>query len=490
MLSRRALIRKTRTTVTPDQVQAIQEQIRRRNARKNLKDFGYYVRPDFIGKAFHRYVAESIGKLVHGVIKRLIILAPPQHGKSLLSSMLLPPWAFGKDPRENIILASYNQEKANDFGRQARNLIQSEEYGTLFPDVSMAQDSTAANRFDMVQRAESGIWTPAGSYFAAGLGGPITGRPASLAIMDDLIKGPDEAYSEAHRAKVWNWYTDVIMTRLSGDLARVMLLQTTWHDDDLPSRLIKESAKGGEQWTVVRIPALALKNDPLGRKEGEALWPERKSRVFLLQAKARSPERFEALFQQNPFPEAGNIVKREWIHTWQKPPAHLDEVIISGDLAFKDSPGSSRVIFHIWGRVGADYYLLDRVGRLMEFTDTLSEFLELTRRWPEATAKLIEDKANGPALQSVLKNKVAGLIMVPVSKDKKSRFRAVAPLFRAGNVYIPDARVRPWAGEVQEEFVRFPNSEYNDDVDTCSQALAYWSVPEQGKDAPFEPWEL
>jgi predicted phage terminase large subunit-like protein len=473
---------------TPEQIEAAKELKARRDARSGLIHFGRYCIPGFVAKPFHTLIAGALQRFSEGLVKRLMIFAPPQHGKSWLSSYLCPAFHLGQNPDHKIILASYGSDKALDFGRSIRDLMAEQEFNDLFPGVRLAEHSKAAGRFDVQQEIE-GRWWRGGSFFAVGAGGPITGRGAHRAIIDDLIKGYADAYSKAAREKVWKWYTNVLMTRLAGDEAGVLILNTRWHEDDLCGRLLKEMKNGGERWEVISIPALAQSRDVLGRKPGEALWPEIFSADFLKAAKRRDLATFNALYQQDPSPESGILIHRDWLHLWQKPPKELDEVLISWDLAFKGEETSSRVAGQVWGRKGSNFFLVDRITRHMEFTETLDEFMELMRRWPEARAKLVEDKANGPALNSLLKKRVPGLIMVPVNKDKVNRLRAVAPLFKAGNVYLPDPAVRPWAAEVIEELVKFPNSEYNDDVDATTQALAYWSVPEQGNEASFEPWE-
>jgi predicted phage terminase large subunit-like protein len=199
------------------------------------------------------------------------------------------------------------------------------------------------------------------------------------------------------------------------------------------------------------------------------------------------PYVWSALYQQRANPEKGVIIQRDWIKFWEREPQQLDEILISGDLAFKKTVDASRVAFHVWGRKEGKFYLLDREAKQMDFVETLETFIKIVNANPKAYVKLIEDKANGPALQSVLKDKVPGLIMVPVDTDKAGRLRAVAPFFRSASVFLPSPEIHPWSTDVAEELVKFPNSEYNDDTDTLSQALSYWGVPGVGA-ATFEEW--
>jgi len=252
---------------------------------------------------------------------------------------------------------------------------------------------------------------------------------------------------------------------------------TRWHEDDLAGRLLKEMKAGGQQWTVLELQAVAGENDALGRKPGEALWPEYGyNEAWAAETKVDVGTYFwNALYQQHPSSPEGEMLKRGWWKFYKAIPADLQEVIQSWDMTFKDSDGSDYVTGGVWGRKGADKYLLDQVRGRMDFPTTLAAVKALTAKWPEARAKLVEDKANGPAVIATLKREIPGLIPVEPRGSKMARVAAVSPEIEAGNVYLPDPSIAPWVNDFIEECSAFPNGKHDDQVDQMSQALLRFS---------------
>jgi predicted phage terminase large subunit-like protein len=295
-------------------------------------------------------------------------------------------------------------------------------------------------------------------------------------IIDDPIKNAEEAFSETIRRKHKDWYQSTLRTRLEPDGA-IVLVMTRWNTDDLAGWLLEEAKKeGGEQWEVLSLPAIAeIDNDVLGRKKGEALFPERFPIDALLKTKTTSGSYFwAAMYQQRPAPEGGNIIHREWLKLYNYKLARdmkFEMIIQSWDMSFKETNDSSYVVGQIWGKKGADKYLLDQVRRQMGFVDTLSSFRLLTAKWPQATAKLVEDKANGTAVMDTLKHEIAGIVAVEPEGSKVARAYAVSPQFEAGNIYIPDSAL--WAQDYIEELVAFPNAMNDDQMDATSQGIKY-----------------
>lgn len=234
---------------------------------------------------------------------RLIVTMPPRHGKSQLCSQYLPAWYLGVFPDREVMLGSYESDFAASWGRKARTVL--EEHGPSYFGVKVWQKSSAANRWQLDEQ-EGGMQT-------AGVGGPFTGKGADLLIIDDPVKGHKEARSETYRNATWDWYKENAYTRLSPNGA-IIVIQTRWHEDDLTGRLLERAQHGGDQWTVVNLPALAEENDPLGRKVGEPLWPERYNLNRLLQIKNvdETSYSWSALYQQRPQPPEGGMFKREW----------------------------------------------------------------------------------------------------------------------------------------------------------------------------------
>lgn len=396
-----------------------------------------------------------------GRVKRLMVFMPPRHGKSELVSRYFPAWYLGTFPDKRIILASYEADFAATWGRKARNLL--EEFGPSLFGVKVSPESSAASRWD-IDGHEGGMVT-------AGVRGPITGKGANVAIIDDPVKNDQEAMSQTYRDAAWDWYRATFSTRIQDDGA-IILVMTRWHEDDLAGRLLKAQEEGGDKWEVVNLPALAEENDMLGRRPGEPLCPELFTRETLERTKIRLGSYWwNALYQQRPSPMEGGILKRSWWKFYRQAPYPFDEIIQSWDMAFKETTSSDFVVGQVWGRKGADKYLLDQVRDRMDFPTTVQTVRALSAKWPQAYAKLVEDKANGPAVIATLKREIAGLIPVEPQGSKEARAAAVSPQIEAGNVYLPDPSIAPWVHDFIEECSAFPNGANDDQVDAMTQAL-------------------
>jgi hypothetical protein len=260
--------------------------------------------PGFELARHHEIVVEQLEAVERGEIDRLMIFLPPRAGKSMITSQFFPSWYLGRHPDRYVIGASYGQELANDFGRKVRNLMVDPLHRGIFPNGALADDSSAAHRFNLVA---------GGAYHAVGAGGPVTGRGAHLLLIDDAVKNREEAYSAKSRQALREWYQSVAYTRLMPGAA-IVLIQTRWHEDDLAGWLLREHAS--ERWQVVSLPAIA-EHDEGWRKEGDALWPSR----FPLEVLARTREAigsaaWMAMYQQRPVAEEGAVFNRQW---WRHP---------------------------------------------------------------------------------------------------------------------------------------------------------------------------
>lgn len=403
----------------------------------------------------HKLIARKLEAVERGEITRLMIFMPPRHGKSRLASELFPGWYLGRNPDRYVIASTYAQDFADDIGRKVRNQLASPLHGAIFPACGLRDDSKSVRRFHT---------SKGGVYFAVGAGGPITGRGAHLLLIDDPIKGQAEAESELYRRRLKDWYASVAYTRLMPGGA-VVVIQTRWHEDDLAGWLLSEHQHEG--WDVVSLPALS--------DSGDALWPDAYP-VERLEAikRAVGSRVWEALYQQRPSPDDGGLLRRNWWKFYRQAPSDFDEIIQSWDATFKDTQGSDYVVGQVWGRVGADKYLLDQVRARMDFPATVQAIRTMSAKWPKATAKLVEDKANGPAIIATLKSEVTGLIPVEPQGSKQARAAAVSPQIEAGNVYLPDPSHEPkvpWVHDFIEECAAFPNGAHDDQVDAMTQAL-------------------
>jgi len=296
--------------------------------------------------------------------------------------------------------------------------------------------------------------------------GGITGSGADLLIIDDPVKNRQEADSATMRDKIWQEWQNTLLTRLAADGA-VIIIMTPWHEDDLAGRLIRQ---GG--WEVLRLPAeCESENDPLGRAIGDPLCPELgKDEQWMERTKIEVGSRaWTALYQLRPTPTSGGIFQREWFKRYEVLPDNINEWTQSWDLAFKDTTASDFVAGGVWARRGADHYIVLPIKERLDFIGSIRKIQFVTQRYPQATAKLIEDKANGPAVISSLRQQIGGIIPITPHDSKIGRAQAVSPLFEAGNIYVPLGKA---GDDYIEELVAFPNGANDDQVDQTTQYLS------------------
>ena len=404
---------------------------------------------------------DELLEIFDGDNDRLMVFLPPGHGKSSLISETFPSWWLGHHPDDRIIFVSYEHNFAAGKGRACRDLFA--EWGPKSFNHDLRPE---------LQRADEwGIKDHRGIMWSAGVGGAITGKRANLIIIDDPVKNAEQADSPTYRRRAYDWYKTTLRTRLEPGGA-IILVMTRWHEADLAGRLLEDQETGGDEWKVINLPAIAEEEDALGRSPGQALWPERFPIDALEQTRRDNPPRWwNALYQQRPSPEEGNIVNRNW---WQyHRPVHpddvqMDDIIQSWDCSFKET-GNSYVVGQVWGIKGPNKYLLDQFRERTDFPGTLRAIRQMTDKWPQARTKLIEDAANGPAVIATLKREISGIIPVRAAGSKEARLHAVVPEIEAGNVYLPEGA--PWVRDFIEEFVSFPNGANDDQVDAATQAL-------------------
>lgn len=412
---------------------------------------------------------EAIVEAVFGARRRLMIFTPPRHGKSTLVSRKTPGWFLGTFPQLNVGLMSYEARFARSWGLAVRKDIIAN--GDELFGIRVSGDNSAADDFSLAGFG--------GGMRTAGIDGGMTGRGFNLFIVDDPIKGAKQAHSKAFLDMSYATFQSVVESRLEPNAA-IVIVMTRWNDNDLAGRLLKEQ---GDEWTVLRLPAIAEKDDPLGRDVGAALWPERFDVKDLEKKKKRvGSYYFAAQYQQRPAPEEGNRIHRDWFKYWDRRAVpRVQRMFTSWDMAFTDSEGSSYVVGQCWGARGADAFLLDQVRARMDFPETCAALVGFAKKWKQARPHLIENKANGPAVIAFLKKKVPGLLPREVSGkgSKIARASAVSPYIEAGNVYLPDPDIFDWVGDYVEELATFPNAANDDQVDATSQALEYLFGPSE-----------
>ena len=434
--------------------------ILREKAQNNFMPFVHHVYENFIEGRHHLEIAEKLEKVATGEITRLIVNMPPRHSKSELASYLMPAWFLGRNPKLKIIQATHNTELAVRFGRKVRDLIDSEQYGHIFPDTDLKADSKAAGRWET---------SAGGEYFAAGVGAAVTGRGADLFIIDDPHSEQD-AMSEGRLEEAYEWYTSGPRQRLQPG-GKIIVVMTRWGLRDLTGRLIKAQGSDvlSDQWEVVEFPAILPSENPL--------WPEFWKKDDLLKVKASLPvQKWGAQWQQQPTAEEGAIVKKEWWRIWKKEDIpEVDYIIQSYDTAFSKKESADYSAITTWGvfkseETGADNIILMDASRgRWNFPELKEKALEENEYW-QPDMMIVEAKATGTPLTDELRRAGIPIMNYTPSKgrDKVTRMHTVAPLFEAGMVWAPE---KHFAEEVIDECMAFPNGEHDDYVDSMTMAL-------------------
>lgn len=409
-------------------------------------------------------VSREIAKAVAKGGGRIIVNMPPQHGKSLFISKWVPLWYLSNWPNKRIILATYEASFAASWGRAVRD--EAEETPEI--GIKVRRDVKASNFW----QTEHG-----GAMMTAGVGGPVTGKSGDLLIIDDPVKNWDEAKSPVYQQRNVDWFNSTFYTRKQPGTT-IIVLMTRWHENDLAGYLLDDHS---DNWKHIRLPAIAEgTEDLLGRCEGEALCPDRFDADDLeATQRAVGGQVWAGLYQQRPTALEGGIIKREWLKFYDKPPESYQEMIQSWDLSFKETKGGSFVVGQVWGRQSGEFYLVDQIRGRLDFPETKEAIRALSRKYPEARRKIIEDKANGPAIIADLRREISGMVSYSSRDSKEARLFAASPYFEAGNVYLPNKILCSWVKDYIEELVNFPNAANDDQVDATSQALIAFGAKPQ-----------
>lgn len=447
------------------------ELLRRKAATERLLPFVEYTYPQYVRAAHHELIAEKLEAVERGEIDRLMINMPPRHGKSELASRRFPAWFLGRHPTKSVIAASYNSDLAGDFGRQVRNIVASEEYGRLY-QAKLAEDSRAANRWNTDQ---------GGSYVAAGVGTAITGRGADVLLIDDPLKDREEADSEIHRNKVWDWYTSTAYTRLSPG-GRIIVIQTRWHEDDLSGKLLEEQKRGGDSWEVLELPAIS--------DAGEALWPDFYPLPVLERYRSVLPSRdWSALYQQRPAPDEGDYFKREWFRFYTDVPKAL-RFYGASDYAVTAKGGDYTV--HVVCGVDPDdnLYVVDIWRAQAESHVWVEAFIDLVAKykplnWAEEQGQII--KSLGPFIDKRMRERKVYSRREQMASvaDKPTRCRSFQARAAMGKVYLPHNS--PWVADLLTECLNFPVGKHDDQVDTLGLVGRLLDTMAPGKNATPAP---
>lgn len=445
-------------------------------------------------------ICEHLQAVTDGRIRRLLINIPPGHMKSLLVSVFWPAWVWARRPEWRALFSSYAMDLAIRDSVRCRDLITSEWYQEGFcPPWGLKGDQNVKSFFENTRR---------GFRFSLSVGGRATGFRGDCVVVDDPLNAKEQ-YSKTARDECVFWWDKVMSSRLNDQRvgARVIIMQRL-HEEDLAGHVIRK--EGYEhlclptEFEPERLTGSGRDHIPAATRigwrdprtePGELLFPTLFSAPVVTEAKRDlGADGFAGQHQQRPSPADGTIFKRAWWQYYRQAPAVFDVVIQSWDCSFKDTKGTDYVVGQVWGRLGADKYLLDQVRDRMDFTATCAALKSLSAKWSRAAAKLIEDKANGPAVISALRRQVSGLIPVEPDGSKVARAHAVSADVEAGNVYLPEGAT--FTSDFVEELASFPNGTYDDQVDAATQALrrlssgattASWAddVPDQGPGTVF-----
>ena len=406
----------------------------------------------------HEYVGKNI----------LIVSMPPQHGKSQAITETLPSYVLGKNKDKRIIISSYSEELAQRFGSANKRKIL--EHGAELFNLKLSKTS------DTNLVVDNGN----GSIISRGIMASLTGQPADLFIIDDPIKNRAEAISQTYRNRLWEEFLNSIYTRLSHD-GLIILVMTRWHIDDLAGRILSNM---NDKCIEINIPLEAETNDILGRAVGEPLFPEiGKDKEWLIEFKKTYTSKegsmaWFSLMQGKPTIEEGNLIHKEWFNYYDdKEIRTYNKVIMSVDATFKNNENSDYVAIEVWGKISADIYLIDLIRARLDFPETIRAIKYMKNKHIEVSTILIEDKANGSGIISILKKEIHGVVAVNPKDSKIARVNAISPIIEGGNVYLPKDKIFRYGKYVTtiHEFVNecanFPNDKNDDMVDSMSQAL-------------------
>jgi len=465
--------------------------------RRNLYEFvlqaWHVLEPDtpFVAGFHLRAICEHLQAITEGRMRNLIINVPPGHAKSLLTAVFWPAWVWIDHPEARWLFSTYREPLATRDSVRCRRLIESDWYQERWGGrYQLCGDQNQKNRFENTATGYR-VVVP----MCAG-----TGERGDYVVVDDP-HSVEQAESEAERRSAIEWWNGSMATRVNDfTTGHKVVIQQRLHEVDLTGDLL---SKGGYELLCLpaefeperRCSTSISWTDPR-KKSGDLLWPEKVSKADLDNVKVSlGSYRYAGQYQQRPSPAEGGIFKRPWWRFWRHThldlppvqvrtpdgelrtihaipiPAEFDTVIQSWDMAFKDLATSDYVVGQVWGARKADRFLLDQMRQRMDMPSTKEAVRELSRRWPKAAAKLIEDKANGPAVIQELRHDVSGLIEINPEGGKIARANAVSPQVESGNVYLPHPAIAPWVEAFIEEAASFPNGRNDDQVDAMTQAL-------------------
>lgn len=468
--------------------QAARELIRRKRARDSL--IAYTNAIDVPGKpvsdsddewifspietgvaAHHSLMLSAIQRTMLKPHGRLMLFMPPGSAKSTYASVVAPTWYMGRKENARIILASYGSDLARRHGRRARQVVRSRGYGGIF-GTGISPATSAADEWALGNGSE---------YLAGGILSGITGNRCHGLIIDDPVKGREEAESEVIRKKVREAYDDDLLTRLIPG-GWIIIVMTRWHEADLAGSILPKHYAGesgsilcrdGNEWEVICLPAEAEReDDPLGRRPGEMLWSEwfDEKHWANFRGNART---WASLFQQRPRPAEGVIFKAQWLRRYGVIPADAKLCVHSWDTAYKPNKINDPSVGTVWqyGGQNPGYYLRDVFHGRIEYPVLRRTVISMAER-DRPMAVLIEDKASGQSLIQDLRSSTSiPVIAIEPCGDKPTRANEVSAMVEAGLLVLPESS--PWLVDYESELLGFPLAPHDDRVDSTTQFLRW-----------------
>ncbi|SIO50646.1 phage uncharacterized protein (putative large terminase), C-terminal domain-containing protein [Burkholderia sp. GAS332] len=445
------------------------------SGRDSLMVYSMLTDPRYRPNRFHRYLARELEKAVAAGHSRIMVFAPPQHGKSEIVSRKLPAWIMGKHPDWPIIAASYGDDLVELNGGAVRSMVASKMHRAIFPKCSLDPSTTAKANFNTSE---------GGKYLGVTIRGGGTGFPAKVFIIDDPFKSRAEADSDTFREHVKNWYRSVVYTRLAEN-SILIVMHTRWHDDDLAGWLLREHPQ--ENWMVINLPALAEDDDPLGRKVGEVLVPERFSAAALdMKRQAVGSREWTALYQGRPAPKGGGIFYREWIRHYEVKDVTramwaMNRYLLIDPARTQKKTSDYTAMLVIGLHIDENYYLLDAVYDRLTLKQRADNVIELHRKWkPLATG--YKKTGHEQDIEYLLEVQGRENYRFPVlalaeTGAKEARIERLAPDFEAERWWFPptlwktdrEGVARDLIAQfIDEEYKPFPAGRHDDFFDDMS----------------------
>lgn len=463
--------------------------------RENLISYCIAQYPQFVFPKHILLLAKKLEDVAKGKIKRLMVFAPPRHGKSETVSKLFPAWYIGYTKGKNTVaVATYGQDLSNEIGTALNQRMNSDVYKEIFPEAVPSDNSNSIKRLVTIN---------GGGYITVGVGGGLTGKGAHLRILDDPNKNREEAESDTEQRKQREWWTSVFMTRGEQEITEdgaptsdedespIVIILTRWSDKDIVQWLLDkqkeedEAGVVGDKWEVINLEAICeSEGDPLGRtpvsdpedsstwEDKHALWPQKFSAKKLAKLKiAVGPRDWNSLYQQRPSSAAGDLFKRDAWQFYEELPPEVNKPVQSWDMNYKDTDGSDFVVGIVGAKHRGRLYLIDRVKGRFSFPVTQRKIIETKYQYPETTAIYIERKANGGPIITTLEKDVSGIIGVDPEAlgSKNARWEAAARYQQAHNIFLPKGA--PWVDDFIEQMAAVPNGKNDDDADSFAQMV-------------------